>query len=74
MKQYSDEDNEVNKPEPIIEIAYTPDFKVQVVRHVSNILILTSKEPETFSLQISLENNIERDVAALLLRGFHEKF
>ena len=57
----------------MVEIAYTPDFKVQVVRHVSNILILSSKEAG-FSLQMSLENNIERDVAALLLRGFHEKF
>ena len=69
-----DDNSDVNKPEPMIEIAYTPDLKVSVVRHVSNILILTSKEPEAFSLQISLENNIERDVAALLLRGFHEKF
>ena len=57
----------------MVEIPYSPDFKVQVVRHISNILILKSEAAE-FSLQMSLENNIERDVAALLLRGFNDKF
>ena len=57
----------------MVEIPYSPDFKVQVVRHISNILILKS-EAAGFSLQMSLENNTERDVAALLLRGFNDKF
>ena len=57
----------------MVEIPYSADFKVQIVRHVSNILILKS-EQTGFQLQMSLENNIERDIAALLLRGFNEKF
>lgn len=57
----------------MVEIPYSKDFKVTVVRHVSNILLLSSKE-QNFCLQMSLDNNIERDVAALLLRGFNEKF
>ena len=57
----------------MVEIPYSTDFKVQVVRHISNILIVKSEEAE-FSLQMSLENNTERDVAALLLRGFNDKF
>ena len=50
-KSLDDDKNE--EPEPLLEIAYFSDFKVQLVRHVSNILIVSSKEG-AFTLQISL--------------------
>lgn len=42
-KSQLDEDRN-EEPEPLLEIAYFSDFKVQLVRHVSNILIVSSKE------------------------------
>ena len=70
---FDDQNDFFGRPEPMVEIPYSKDFKVTVVRHVSNILILSSQEGN-FNLQMSLDNNLERDVAALLLRGFNDKF
>ena len=44
-----------------------------MVRNVSNILLLDSTEQQ-FSAQVQLGNNIERDVATLLMRLFSQKF
>ena len=59
--------------EPLAEIAYARDFKVTLIRNVSNIIMLSSDELH-FSAQLQLANNVERDVATLLIRGFHQKF
>ena len=61
------------EPETLVEVPYCQDFKVTVVRNVSNILLLDSTEQQ-FSAQIQLTNNVERDVATLLMRLFSQKF
>ena len=46
---------------------------MKVVRHVSNIIIVSSVEA-CCTLHLSVGSSVERDIVVLLLRGFLEKF
>ena len=48
-------------------------MKVSVARNMSNRLDISS-QVGTFSVQISLMSNIERDLVTLLLRQYQAKF
>jgi len=61
------------EPDSLVEVPFAQDFKVSVVRHVSNILVISSEEAE-FKAQLQVRNNLERDVAILLMRSFRQKF
>ena len=63
--------NQLIEPVPLIEIPYGDDLKVEIVRHVSNILLLQSAE---CVLQMCLASNTDRDLITLLIRNFYEKF
>ena len=56
-----------DEPVPLVELEYVSDLKVTIVRHMSNILLISS-DIACFKLQINFENNVDRDVVTLLLR------
>lgn len=55
-------------------MAFTKQFSVEIVRHSSNDLLLRSSSQPEKTVKISLQNNLERDLVAILLRELHKKF
>ena len=53
------------------ELEYQQSFCVKVVRHVNNVLILQS---EQFTAELTLKDNIVRDVLCMALRQKIDKF
>ena len=57
----------------MIELPFSADFLLKLVRHETNILLLGSVEQD-FSLQIMVQGNIRRDIITLLIRKFVNKY
>ena len=58
-------------PISLFDMIYDSEFIVETERKSGNIIHLKSA---SLNIRVSLENNIDRDVATLLLRSFHHKF
>ena len=52
---------------------YCKDFTLKLIRHETNILLISSQE-NNFQLQIMVQGNIRRDIITLLIRKFVTKY
>jgi hypothetical protein len=57
----------------LIALPFGRDVTLKLVRHVSNILILSSEEQQ-YACQITFQTNIQRDVFTVLVRSLIKKF
>jgi chromosome segregation ATPase len=63
----------VKETDMVIALPYGKDVVIKVVRHVSNIIIMTSEEQQ-FACQMTFENNVSRDIFTVLVRNLNKKF
>jgi hypothetical protein len=57
----------------LIALTFGRDVQLKLVRHVSNILIITSEEQQ-YACQITFQTNVQRDVFTVLIRSLIKKF
>jgi len=57
----------------LIALTFGRDVQLKLVRHVSNILIITSEEQQ-YACQITFQTNLQRDVFTVLIRSLIKKF
>ena len=57
----------------MIEMPFDKDFVLKLVRHETNILIISSAT-QKFQLQMMVQGNVRRDIITLLIRNFVNKF
>ena len=57
----------------MIEMPFDKDFVLKLVRHETNILIISSAT-QNFQLQMMVQGNVRRDIITLLIRNFVNKF
>ena len=57
----------------LIALTFGRDVQLKLVRHVSNIMIITSEEQQ-YACQITFQTNVQRDVFTVLIRSLIKKF
>lgn len=57
----------------LIALTFGRDVQLKLVRHVSNILIITSEEQQ-YACQITFQTNVQRDIFTVLIRSLIKKF
>jgi hypothetical protein len=63
----------VKENDMLIALTFGRDVQLKLVRHVSNILIITSEEQQ-YACQITFQTNVQRDIFTVLIRSLIKKF
>ena len=59
--------------EKLLTVSFEIDMEIRVVRHVTNVVIVSSAQAG-YSVKIGFQSNVERDVATVVLRSLTGKY